>query len=217
MLGWSQEWRAPRCDGSSRIYHHGSDQGSRSRERSGKNDWFYRTAPATIAVSCCGWWIRRYMGSTVAERINNSKGLCVLFLCIFVDLIRTQVAVKVLRHHVDDEDARNKINKVAFITFSRIDRSWNIDVESSQRLRRELTVWQRLDHPNILPLYGVTSDFGFYPSLVCPWLENGNLNLYLQHQGKRLSVQARLQIVGCSSNISANQYWRICRSTYNSS
>ncbi|KDQ29826.1 hypothetical protein PLEOSDRAFT_1040044, partial [Pleurotus ostreatus PC15] len=47
------------------------------------------------------------------------------------------------------------------------------------RLRRELAVWLKLKHPQVLPLYGIVSDFGPYPSMVCPWMDRGNLNNYL--------------------------------------
>ncbi|KAF9486975.1 hypothetical protein BDN71DRAFT_1404072, partial [Pleurotus eryngii] len=43
---------------------------------------------------------------------------------------------------------------------------------------RELAVWLKLEHPRVLPLYGTVSDFGLYPSMVCPWMEKGNLSNY---------------------------------------
>jgi hypothetical protein len=74
-------------------------------------------------------------------------------------------------------------------------------------------VWQRLDHRNVLPLYGITTDFGIFPSMVCeyasysasnnankcggigPWLENGNLSNYLARHGNAFTLSARLQSV----------------------
>jgi len=57
-------------------------------------------------------------------------------------------------------------------------------------------VWRKLGiHPNILPLYGTVSDFGFYTSLVCPWLDNGNLSLYLERRGATLSLCDRFEIL----------------------
>jgi len=69
----------------------------------------------------------------------------------------------------------------------------------SQRLRRELRVWQRLDHENILPLSGITYHFG-YVSMVCPWQENGNLQQYLECCPDTRSLSPRLEIV-CFPNV----------------
>jgi len=91
------------------------------------------------------------------------------------DSLPCKVAVKVLRHHIIDERDGNKLNK---------------------RLRRELQVWRKLgEHPNVLPLYGTTSDFGFYTSFVCPWLDNGHLSLYLDRKGTTLSLGDRFKIL----------------------
>ena len=54
---------------------------------------------------------------------------------------------------------------------------------------------QSLKHENILPLYGVTSDFGPYNSSVYPWQENGNLNEYLKSRGAWLCLSERYRIV----------------------
>jgi len=64
-----------------------------------------------------------------------------------------------------------------------------------QRLQRELRVWQRLEHENVLPLCGTTSDFGPYTSMVCPWMDNGSVSRYLERCGDILSVSDRLQLV----------------------
>lgn len=42
-------------------------------------------------------------------------------------------------------------------------------------------VWQRLQHPNVLPFYGICLElFKSRPVLILPWMENGNLNSYLK-------------------------------------
>lgn len=64
-----------------------------------------------------------------------------------------------------------------------------------QRLRREIKVGKRLDHDNVLPLYGTTSDFGPYSSMVCPWIRNGNLSKYLDQHGDTLELSERFRIV----------------------
>ncbi|KAF8870829.1 kinase-like domain-containing protein [Infundibulicybe gibba] len=47
-------------------------------------------------------------------------------------------------------------------------------------LCNEIRVWRRLEHINVLPLYGTVSNFGPCVSMVCPWQENGNLNQFLE-------------------------------------
>lgn len=60
-----------------------------------------------------------------------------------------------------------------------------------------MRVWRMLNHENIVPLLGTTSDFGDYSSacFVSPFMENGNLNSFLKRQGTTLYVGNRLQIV----------------------
>lgn len=67
-------------------------------------------------------------------------------------------------------------------------------------LCREIHVWKELNHPNILPLLGTTSDFGPYFStgMVSPWMHKGDLDNFLRRMGSNLSVSERLQIVRVS-------------------
>ncbi|TDL15392.1 kinase-like protein [Rickenella mellea] len=87
---------------------------------------------------------------------------------------RKKVAVKVLRGRIYDGPREEKMIK---------------------RLRREIRVWQRLSHENIIPLFGTCSDFGPYISMVCPWLENGNLRKYMQRKGDALKLTHRLKLL----------------------
>ena len=66
-----------------------------------------------------------------------------------------------------------------------------------QRLNKEILVWQKIDHENIIPLLGITFDFGRDGpmGMVCPWLENGNLNGYLDRCGAALALCGRFRIV----------------------
>lgn len=82
-----------------------------------------------------------------------------------------KVAIKVLRPQTCQEDARSKVDK---------------------RLRRELRVWKELQHPNIVPLFGVVSDYGPYVSMVSPWMENGNLNKFLTEE---LTLATRFKLL----------------------
>ncbi|KAG1749422.1 kinase-like domain-containing protein [Suillus lakei] len=97
------------------------------------------------------------------------------------------VAVKSIRSQaLDEEDAKKK----------------------SRRLRRELKVWLRLRHDNVVPLYGTASGFGQFVALVYPWYDNGSLSGYLESHGKTLSTVNRFQLL---SDISAGlQYLHSC-------
>ncbi|KAF9241786.1 kinase-like protein [Melanogaster broomeanus] len=61
-------------------------------------------------------------------------------------------------------------------------------------LRRELSVWARLENENILLFYGVALGFGPLPALVCPWAVNGTLNQYLMDHVD-LNLLDRLKLV----------------------
>lgn len=97
------------------------------------------------------------------------------------------VAVKSIRSQaLDKEDAKKK----------------------NRRLRRELKVWSRLRHNNIVPLYGTVSGFGQFIALVCPWYDNGSLSSYLESHGETLSIINRFQLL---SDVSAGlQYLHSC-------
>lgn len=73
--------------------------------------------------------------------------------------IEENVAVKAIRSYFFDENDRIKKDK---------------------RLRRELIIWQKLIHDNILPLYGVAVGFGPFTAMVSPWAKNGSLTAYLE-------------------------------------
>jgi len=50
-------------------------------------------------------------------------------------------------------------------------------------ISRELRIWQKLRHPNILPFLGITFDLdpnGLIPQAVSPWMNNGPLVHYLK-------------------------------------
>ncbi|KAJ7817540.1 kinase-like protein [Mycena olivaceomarginata] len=65
----------------------------------------------------------------------------------------------------------------------------------NKRLARELGVWKRLDHKNVVKLIGTVSDFGPYDSMVCPWLEQGSVSKYMERRGDLLSMTDRLQLL----------------------
>ena len=64
-------------------------------------------------------------------------------------------------------------------------------------------VWLRLKHPNILPLLGTIRDPGFHPdipAMVCPWVKNGALSMYLE-QNNDLTVAKKVTLVGSRRNL----------------
>ncbi|KAJ7493849.1 kinase-like domain-containing protein, partial [Mycena latifolia] len=50
------------------------------------------------------------------------------------------------------------------------------------RLRRELKVWNSLQHRNIIELIGITLEYGPFMSMVCPWMDEGTLSTYIQRK-----------------------------------
>lgn len=48
---------------------------------------------------------------------------------------------------------------------------------------------------HIYKVYGTTSGFGPYDSLVCPWMENGSVSRYMEKWGDIMSMTDRLQLV----------------------
>ena len=53
----------------------------------------------------------------------------------------------------------------------------------------------KLNHSNVLPLFGTTSGFGPFPAMVCPWLENGTLTSYLERCGASPEIGQILALV----------------------
>ncbi|KIJ09097.1 hypothetical protein PAXINDRAFT_172638 [Paxillus involutus ATCC 200175] len=59
-----------------------------------------------------------------------------------------------------------------------------------KKLHRELKVWDKLQHKNVVELLGVVSGFGVLPSMVSPWFSNGSLSSYLSHH-KAMDLSTR--------------------------
>ncbi|KAG2364538.1 kinase-like domain-containing protein [Suillus spraguei] len=74
------------------------------------------------------------------------------------------------------------------------------DMKVITRLFREIQLWLKLEHDNIIPLWGITGGFGSVPALVSPWLENGNLTGFLLWKHETLSSSEKIALlrdVGC--------------------
>ncbi|KAH8830229.1 kinase-like domain-containing protein [Flagelloscypha sp. PMI_526] len=92
------------------------------------------------------------------------------------DSVPPSVAVKVLRTRAGDPALQSK---------------------AQRRLNRELSIWRRLNHSNVLPLLGVAHDaFGGYGyAMVCPWLENGSISKWMEKCGDVLGMKERLTLI----------------------
>ncbi|KAG2046745.1 kinase-like protein [Suillus hirtellus] len=66
-----------------------------------------------------------------------------------------------------------------------------------ENVHRELAIWMRLNHENIVPLLGIASGFG--PdnsiSMVSVWFTNGTLTSYLARQRETLHHRQRLELL----------------------
>ncbi|PPQ91942.1 LOW QUALITY PROTEIN: hypothetical protein CVT25_000985 [Psilocybe cyanescens] len=98
---------------------------------------------------------------------------------------RTMVAIKIIRTHTYTPSNRWKIEK---------------------RLRREIRLWSCLRHPNVVPLLGTTLSFSSYTSMVCPWMNEGNLHHYLDDRRAELNLRRRLQIAPSQRSFSTNVF-----------
>ncbi|KIK41995.1 hypothetical protein CY34DRAFT_29079, partial [Suillus luteus UH-Slu-Lm8-n1] len=61
--------------------------------------------------------------------------------------------------------------------------------------RRELGIWKRLRHANILKFMGTTSNFGLSVALVAPWMTNGTLTSFLDQNKETLGLHDRLLLL----------------------
>ncbi|KAG1750242.1 kinase-like protein, partial [Suillus lakei] len=60
---------------------------------------------------------------------------------------------------------------------------------------KELGIWKRLQHCNILKLIGTARHFSRYVALVAPWIVNGNLTSFLSQNNKTLTLRDRLLLL----------------------
>ncbi|KAG1750216.1 kinase-like domain-containing protein [Suillus lakei] len=59
---------------------------------------------------------------------------------------------------------------------------------SAEAFRRELGIWKRLRHSNILKFMGTTRNFGPSEALVAPWVVNGTLTSFLNQNNESLAL-----------------------------
>lgn len=78
-------------------------------------------------------------------------------------------------------------------------------------IRREIGIWKRLNHPNIVPFLGIAYGFGREgnASLVSLWMPNGNLHTVVEKYNDELTDAHRLQLVCYGSGI-LDMYFDLC-------
>ncbi|KAF8123322.1 kinase-like domain-containing protein [Boletus edulis] len=70
-------------------------------------------------------------------------------------------------------------------------------VRAQKMIRRELGIWRRLEHQNIVPFLGIAYGFGGqgHASLVSMWMANGSLQSFLAEYDDRLTIAHRLRLL----------------------
>ncbi|KAJ3504599.1 hypothetical protein NLJ89_g7855 [Agrocybe chaxingu] len=95
------------------------------------------------------------------------------------DLVAVKV-LKVYQSQIDDPAKKQRIQR---------------------RYRREIRVWRNLHHINVVPLLGLVHGFrtGYsrapFPSMVCPWMNDGSLTQYLIANRETLTLKDRFKLM----------------------
>jgi hypothetical protein len=101
------------------------------------------------------------------------------------------VAIKLLRILTIRDQDGVKARKVLPLAHPEFDEHYING--SLQRLNREVYVWHRLEHPNIVKLFGTSYHMSGRPSMVMQWHQNGSASDYLK--GRDYSEVDRLALV----------------------
>ena len=64
---------------------------------------------------------------------------------------------------------------------------------------KEVHTWSKLNHPNVLPLIGITTDFECTVSIVSPWMEKGNARDFVQNKSNDPRPLVRYQLFQAST------------------
>ncbi|KAG2129610.1 kinase-like domain-containing protein [Suillus clintonianus] len=84
--------------------------------------------------------------------------------------------------------------KVAVKTFRLENTNQGELAKTHKRWSQQIHAWAKLEHENIIPLYGIVMDFGPTVSIVHPWKENGTLSTYLSCK-PALTVQDKFKLL----------------------
>lgn len=69
------------------------------------------------------------------------------------------------------------------------------NVGVTQRFLSDFRARKQLQHENILPLLGISYDFGLLPAMVSPWMDNDSLTTYLKCNFTALPIESKLRIL----------------------
>ncbi|OAX35194.1 kinase-like protein [Rhizopogon vinicolor AM-OR11-026] len=72
---------------------------------------------------------------------------------------------------------------------------FKVDKQTWQRLRREMGIWRRLNHPNVMEFMGIAFGFGLTIALVAPWAENGTLTNHLEKRWSTITSIEQLNVL----------------------
>ena len=136
------------------------------------------------------------------RQFGAEGGLDAVYAPLLPSIHLPQVAVKALRlSFVMGNGTGDKYTRVmACVTTN------HVFSNGSQMLRRELGIWKRLKHPNIVPFLGIAYGFGMegVMSLVSLWMPNESLHKFLAKYNDNLDVAHRLQFVGLLNSVSSS-------------
>lgn len=72
---------------------------------------------------------------------------------------------------------------------------FQVNKKTMKRLRREMGIWRRLNHPNVMEFMGYAFGFGISMALVAPWAVNGTLTDYLEKSWSIITVADQLSLL----------------------
>ncbi|KIJ67424.1 hypothetical protein HYDPIDRAFT_108191, partial [Hydnomerulius pinastri MD-312] len=165
------------------------------------------TLASTAGSSTRSWSLSSDLNSYVTEWLSGIPNLtgrvCKLsehpvafggFSDIWSCTLDRRSSVMVFHREEEDDRDHRSVNPAVAVKAVRIHADGGEDIaKKCKRVTRELEVWKRLKHSNILPLYGVTFGFGPLPAMVCPWMDHGTITTHLQ-QGQ-LSMIERWELL----------------------
>ncbi|KAL5524358.1 hypothetical protein ACEPAF_9498 [Sanghuangporus sanghuang] len=97
----------------------------------------------------------------------------------YADVFVGYVLSECLRYRGPTYEGQGRV-KVAIKRLQiRLDKS----VRFAKWIEREMKIWSRLDHPNILPFLGYMFEKD-WPSLISEWMDNGTLKEFMEKQSK---------------------------------
>jgi len=69
------------------------------------------------------------------------------------------------------------------------------ETDSKEQILDAVRVWRNLAHENILPVFGITTEFWPFFALVCPWYGTSLTPFLASHLGNALKIDERINII----------------------